>query len=238
MKPLFISDLHLDAATRPDKVQLFLQLLQAAPQRAGALYILGDLFEVWAGDDDPTAPGIIDALAQATRQGLNIHFMCGNRDLLVGRRFAQQTGVTRLPDPTVLELHGTRILLMHGDTLCTSDYAYQGYRYIANLRLVQSAFLALPLRLRQRATRGLRKGMRRPGRIVDVEPRAVLRALRRHQACTLIHGHTHLQGSHILTLDGVPAARYVLGDWYHQDCILEWQSGAPRFYRVAEWLAH
>ena len=171
METLFISDLHLDAA-RPAKVSLFSELLRAAPARARNLYILGDLFEAWAGDDDLREPHghILEALAQATQSGLSIGFMRGNRDLLVGETFARRTGCRLLPDPTVLQLDNQRVLLTHGDLLCTSDRGYQAYRRIATLRPLQAAFLTLPLKLRQRTTAGMRKGMHRPGRIIDADP--------------------------------------------------------------------
>lgn len=237
METLFISDLHVDAV-RPCKVALFGELLEVAPRRARALYILGDLFETWAGDDDRREPHgrILEALAQATGNGLVIYFMRGNRDLLVGDDFARRTGCRLLPDPAVLELDGERVLASHGDSLCTGDRGYQAYRRLANLRLAQATFLALPLSLRQRLTTGMRRHLHRPGRIVDVTPAAVDDALRRHQARILIHGHTHHEGSHIFELDGQPAARHVLGDWYRKDSLLTWHEDTFRLYRVREWL--
>lgn len=237
METLFISDLHVDAV-RPGKIALFEELLKVAPRRAHTLYILGDLFEAWAGDDDLREPHgrVLEALAQATGNGLVIYFMRGNRDLLVGNDFARRTGCHLLPDPAVLELDGERVLVTHGDRLCTDDRGYQAYRRLANLRLVQAGFLALPLSLRQRLVAGMRGHMHRPGRIVDVTSAAVAEDLRRHRARIIIHGHTHLEGSHELEIDGRPATRHVLGDWYGEDSLLAWNGGACRLYRVREWL--
>ncbi|MFN2308915.1 MAG: UDP-2,3-diacylglucosamine diphosphatase [Gammaproteobacteria bacterium] len=224
---LFISDLHLDAR-RPAVTALFLDFLaRLEPPRCTGLYILGDLFEAWIGDDndDPHDTGVIAALRAATRRGIPLWVMHGNRDFLLGEDFALACGCTLLADPARIELGGEPTLLMHGDTLCTDDRDYQQFRALVRDPGWQGQFLAKPLAERRQIAAGLRETSRlrsgeKPAEIMDVNPQAVCDALRRHGVRRLIHGHTHRPGIHTLNLDGQPAQRVVLGDWYTQGSVL------------------
>lgn len=226
MSILFISDLHLDDE-RPFITELFLQFLRGEARDAQALYILGDLFESWIGDDDdaPLAQRVQDALAQLSADGVALHFMAGNRDFLVGDAFAARSGVTLLADPTRIDLAGAPTLLMHGDTLCSDDLAYQQFRAQVRDPAWQQAFLAQPLAQRRafaaqaRAQSKLHTGAA-TAQIMDVTESAVHEALRCHGALRLIHGHTHRPARHRIDLDGQAAERIVLGDWYEQGSVL------------------
>lgn len=243
MTTLIVSDLHLCAA-RPDKLELFLGFLAAARQRARALYILGDLFEVWLGDDDstPPHPQVIAALAALSTAGITVAVARGNRDFLFGRRFAAATGATLLADYTVLELGGERALLTHGDLLCTRDVKYQRFRRIVRNPLVQAAFLALPLARRSRIARGTQAGTqasmqtKREG-IMDVDQDTVATLMRRYDVTLLIHGHTHRPAEHHFERDAAACRRIVLGDWYEQDSVLVCDERGQRAWRVTDWLA-
>jgi UDP-2,3-diacylglucosamine hydrolase len=226
---LFISDLHLDGA-RPDITAQFLDFLDREARRAQALYILGDLFEAWLGDDDPEPAGreIVAALRRLTDAGVPCYFMHGNRDFLVGRRFATETGCSLLEDGTLVDLHGERVLLMHGDVLCTADTNYQRLRRILRNPLVSFTLRHLPLAARRHLGRKLRAGSQEhvgstAAEIMDVTPDAVLETLRRAGVRTLVHGHTHRPAVHHFELDGQPARRIVLGDWHTQGSVLEWR---------------
>lgn len=217
---LFISDLHLDAK-RPDILALCLRFLRERAPRAQALYILGDLFEAWVGDDDdtPAYQAIQQGLRALSDSGTALFFMCGNRDFLVGNAFASATACRLLPDPSVIDLYGQPTLLMHGDSLCVADSAYQLLR--AQLRHPdwQALFLSKPLAERRRMALDLRRQSQQANQeknetIMDVSPDAVLQALREHGARRLIHGHTHRPAVHHLEVNGQPAERIVLADWY------------------------
>ncbi|MEI2680284.1 UDP-2,3-diacylglucosamine diphosphatase [Erwinia aphidicola] len=221
---LFIADLHL-CTEEPAITAGFLHFLRREAQHADALYILGDLFEAWIGDDDPN-PLHAD-VATALRQ-LNIpcYFIHGNRDFLVGKRFARAAGMTLLPQEQVLELYGRRVLIMHGDTLCTDDEGYQRYRQKVQQRWLQRVFLALPLFVRQRIARKMRNGSKQANRnkdlaIMDVNPQAVVDAMSRHQVPCLIHGHTHRPAVHALNINGLPAERLVLGAWHEEGSMIK-----------------
>ena len=222
---------------------MFIKLLQEAAGRQDALYILGDLFEAWAGDDDdtPPHPEIISALADFTRAGSSLFIMRGNRDFLLGRNFAAKTGGKLIDDPTVVELGGKKLLLMHGDTLCTGDIKYQIYRRIVNNRFTINLFLTVPFVLRRRIWHGIR-GMTRgtaPGKppsIVDVHQATVEKTMRKYRVHDLIHGHTHRQGVQEFLLDDQKARRYVLGDWYEGDSVLVASENGLRLMGVQEYL--
>lgn len=226
MTTLFISDLHLDAE-RPQIVDLFAGLLDGEARRAASLYILGDLFESWIGDDDDAA--LPARVAQATRAlrdaGVPVYFMHGNRDFLLGEDYAARAGMTLLADPAVIELGGERVLLMHGDTLCTDDVEYLKFRTLVRDPRWQQQFLARPLDERRAFAAQARGESRkhtstaRPD-IMDVNPHAVEAAMRAHGVRKLIHGHTHRPATHRFLLDGKSAERIVLGDWYEQDSVL------------------
>jgi UDP-2,3-diacylglucosamine hydrolase len=226
MSTLFISDLHLDES-RPQIVDLYLALLAGDARRADSLYILGDLFESWIGDDDDAA--LAQRVATETRalsdSGVPVYFMHGNRDFLLGVDYAARSGMTLLIDPTVATLAGERTLLMHGDTLCTDDVEYQKFRAMVRDPRWQQQFLARPL-VERRAFAAQARGESRKqtaeksAEIMDVNSGAVVAAMRAHGVRKLIHGHTHRPATHRFDLDGAPAERIVLGDWYEQDSIL------------------
>ncbi|OBS10300.1 UDP-2,3-diacylglucosamine diphosphatase [Acidihalobacter prosperus] len=223
---LFISDLHLDPE-RPEVIALFLAFLQDRATEAGALYILGDLFEYWIGDDDdrPGLAPVLDGLRALSAHGVPVHFMAGNRDFLVGERFAQSTGCTLLGDAHRIELLGQPALLLHGDTLCTDDLAYQQLRGMLRHPDWQHQFLSLPIAERRRQAESLRAESQSATRekaeaIMDVNAEAVAGCFREHDVPLLIHGHTHRPGRHELQVDGHARTRWVLGDWYHQGSVL------------------
>lgn len=230
---LFISDLHLDAA-RPDITGQFLAFLSRTARAAQALYILGDLFEVWIGDDDPEPDKarVMDALHELTRSGTACFVMHGNRDFLLGRKFCARTGARLLDDGTVVDLYGERVLLLHGDTLCTDDHSYQRLRRILRNPLSRAAFRVMSLAQRQRLARKLRAGSRahldtlstKMPDIMDVNADAVLRTFEHYHVRCMIHGHTHRPAVHSLQVGGNTVTRVVLGDWYTQGSVLRWDA--------------
>ncbi len=231
MARLFVSDLHLDAAS-PQAIEQFLGFLAGHAARAEALYILGDLFEAWIGDDDPepVRARVCDALGALTRGGVPCFVLHGNRDFLLGEGFSRRTGCVLLPDPVVAEIDGERVLLTHGDALCTGDPSYQELRSTVRDVRWQQRFLSLPLTVRQRLAERARAGSRaHTARVVphimDVDSGAVAAAYRATGARRIIHGHTHRPGIHETTLDGAPAYRIVLGAWYEQGSFLAAESG-------------
>lgn len=230
MATLFISDLHLDSA-RPDITGQALEFLEAETRGADALYILGDLFEAWVGDDDPEPEKrrVIAALRRLADAGLPCYFMHGNRDFLVGSGFAEASGCTLLADPTVVELYGTRVLLMHGDTLCTDDHEYQAFRQMVRNPAWQQVMLAKPLAERRMLAKHLRETSAasmagKSMEIMDVNQDAVVAAMREAGVYTLLHGHTHRPAVHRFEADGRDAVRIVLGDWYTQGSALSWDT--------------
>ena len=223
---LFISDLHLDP-DRPVITGLFFQFLENIAPSADALYILGDLFEVWLGDDDSSDfnSSIMSAIRRVSAAGAPVYFMHGNRDFLIGEQFAQQTGVTLLDDPYLLDLYGTPTLLMHGDSLCIDDHKYMAFRAKVRSREWQQAFLSQSVQERNRVVRGLREESReetaqKPAGILDVNPQEVEKTFRKHGVAQMIHGHTHRPDTHELDLDGTTATRIVLGDWGPKGSVL------------------
>jgi UDP-2,3-diacylglucosamine hydrolase len=228
-RTLLVSDLHLDGSM-PGIARQFLEFLRGDARQARALYILGDLFEAWIGDDDPDPAGreIIDALRDLTQSGVPCCLMHGNRDFLLGQQFTRETGCKLLPDGTVVELHGERVLLMHGDVLCTADTSYQRLRRTLRNPAVLWTLRHLPLETRRKLGRRLRAGSQMhtgstAAEIMDVTPAAVVDTMRAAGVRTLIHGHTHRPAVHELAIDGQPARRIVLGDWYTQGSVLEWR---------------
>ncbi|MGR8919149.1 MAG: UDP-2,3-diacylglucosamine diphosphatase [Gammaproteobacteria bacterium] len=243
MATLFVSDLHL-SAERPDKLELFERFVERARSAAEAVYILGDLFEVWLGDDDETPPhdAVLDALRALCDAGVEVHVAHGNRDFLFGRRFEQRTGARLLPDYAVVELNGERTLLTHGDLLCTRDVKYQRFRRVVRNPLVRRAFLATPLAWRQRIARRTQSGTRasmarKAEHIMDVEQSTVAAVMARHDASLLIHGHTHRPAMHEFEHDGRRRRRIVLGDWYEDDSVLVCDAAGERASSVREYLA-
>jgi UDP-2,3-diacylglucosamine hydrolase len=216
---LFISDLHL-APERPGAVALFRNFLRDRAPKADRLYILGDLFDAWIGDDDdqPPYPDIRAALRKLAESGTRCYVMHGNRDFLIGRDFARDTSCTLLDDPTLIDLTGTRILLMHGDLLCTDDLPYQRFRRRIRNPVVRRLFLWKSLAKRRAIAADYRRksGLataEKPEDIMDVSQQTVEDYMRRFRAERLIHGHTHRPADHFFALDAKSAARIVLAEW-------------------------
>ncbi len=235
---LFISDLHL-SAEQPGIALQFQRFLHQAAEHCEALYVLGDLFEVWAGDDDLDDPfhgQIAAALKKLSSGGTRIFLMHGNRDLLMGHGMEVACGATLLPDPTLIDLYGKPTLVSHGDRLCTDDHAYQAGRKQVADPAWQQQFLAQPLAARKAFIAQLRARSEhekhgKSHEIMDVNHDAVLGTLREHNYPNLIHGHTHRPGHHILHVDGHTCERWVLGDWEtranalrcHADGTISWE---------------
>ena len=227
-RALFISDLHL-TGERPAANEAFFDFLEREAPGAAALYILGDLFEFWVGDDDladPLNAIVAGFLANTAKAGTPVWLMQGNRDFLVAGEFCKAAGATLLPDPTVIDLFGTRTLLMHGDTLCTGDDAYQEWRRLCRSEAWQRPFLPEPLQARRSRMLELRAKSEtdkkaKPATIMDVSDEAVRIALRSHGCTRLIHGHTHRPAHHVVDVDGHACDRWVLHDWYSGGGYLE-----------------
>ena len=239
MPTLFISDLHLDAE-RPEITALFGRFIDEEARDANALYILGDLFEAWVGDDDPSDTGrfVAEKLAVLRATGVPVFFQRGNRDFLVRDDYAARAGVTILPDPAVVLLHGKPTLLMHGDLLCTDDVAYQQFRAQTRDPSWQAQFLAQPLAARlafaqqaraaSQARQAELQGQGTMEAITDVSPSTVHATLARYGVDTLIHGHTHRPAVHEFDVEGRACRRIVLGDWYEQGSVLRVDADGAR----------
>jgi UDP-2,3-diacylglucosamine hydrolase len=234
MTVLVVSDLHLDGA-RPEIARQFGEFLSARAARARALYILGDLFEAWIGDDDPDPHkrSVVAALKALSGAGTALFFMHGNRDFLLGSRFAEEVGGTLLTDPTVVEWHGRRALLTHGDALCTDDVPYQRLRALVREPIWQAQFLALSVAQRQALAEEARAGSKahtagQVPMLMDVNAGAVAEVFRATGLDTLIHGHTHRPGVYAHEVDGRRCTRIVTGDWYTQGSALSWDEQGLR----------
>jgi len=229
---LFISDLHL-SAQRPATIALFLEFLRKQAAQAEALYILGDLFEYWIGDDSAAQTDnqpIVQGLRTLTASGVPVSVMHGNRDFLIGSEFERLSGCHLLTEPATLTLYGETLLLMHGDTLCTDDVDYQKFRRMVRDPAWQQQFLAKSPAEREQMARNAREMSRtamtdKPPEIMDVNQGAVEAAIKHHGIYHLIHGHTHRPAQHTFILDGKPARRTVLGDWYEQGSVLRCEAG-------------
>jgi UDP-2,3-diacylglucosamine hydrolase len=229
MTTLFISDLHIDPG-QPQVIGQLLDFLRGEACHADALYILGDLFEAWVGDDDPSPEKhqVINALRVLSRKNqVACHFMRGNRDFLAGEVFSARSGCKILQDPTVIEIYGQRVLLMHGDTLCTDDIDYQTFRTLVRDPMWQQEFLGMSLEHRQAMAAKARDASRmhtadKPAEIMDVNEESVSDAMRAHGVRTLIHGHTHRPAIHEFQLNDTSVRRIVLGDWHTQGSVLRW----------------
>jgi UDP-2,3-diacylglucosamine hydrolase len=217
---LFASDLHLDSEA-PWAIDAFLAFLEGPARTADALYLLGDLFEAWVGDDDDDAANLraCDGIRRLTGAGTPVYVIHGNRDFLLGEAFEKRTGAKLLPDPVLVELHGVATLLSHGDVFCTEDPAYQDLRGIVRKRGWQRRFLSLPLAARRALASAARAGSkahteRQIPVLMDVNPDAVTSAMKATGARRLVHGHTHRPAIHKFEVEGVPAERVVLAPWY------------------------
>ena len=226
MATLFVSDLHLDDA-RPHIVELFERFCAGEACAADALYVLGDLFEAYVGDDDDATLNhrVASALRGVADAGVPVHFIAGNRDFLLSDDFAHRCGMDVLADGMLVDLYGTPTVILHGDVLCTDDTAYQAFRKQVRDPQWQAAFLARPLGERRAFAAQARDASRAHTSstdmaIMDVNPITVERALHEAEAARMIHGHTHRPAIHDFMLDGKPAQRIVLGDWYKQGSIL------------------
>ena len=238
MPSLFISDLHL-TEERPEANERFIAFLEEKARDAEALYILGDFFEYWIGDDDLAEPfnAVIAGLLQdISKKGVQVRLMHGNRDFLIGESFCTATGAKLLDDPVVESIQGEKTLLMHGDTLCTDDVEYQAWRRRARDPAFQAGFLAKSLPERRQAMLQMREKSKevvqgKTAEIMDVNDDAVREALRRHGVRRLIHGHTHRPGRHALEVDGKRCERWVLPDWYGRGGYVEVDRKGPRLVR-------
>lgn len=237
---LFISDLHL-SSERPDILRRFRRFMSEQAPSSAALYVLGDLFEYWAGDDalpdddlsGPAAAEVIAAFKAYTASGRSLHLLHGNRDFLLGSGFLSATGADLLPDSTVVEIGGEPTLLLHGDSLCTDDLAYQRFKAEVRSAAWQRAFLGRPLAERHAIMGRYRAESEKTKsgaaeQIMDVNPGAVSGAFRRFGVRRMIHGHTHRHAHHTLVVDGKRCERWVLPDWYERGGYLATENGRPR----------
>ncbi|MEQ9892619.1 UDP-2,3-diacylglucosamine diphosphatase [Pectobacterium aroidearum] len=227
MATLFIADLHL-SLHEPAITAGFLRFLRNDAIHADALYILGDLFDAWIGDDDPQPlhATIAAELYALHQRGIPCYFVHGNRDFLIGKRFAKQSGMTLLPTETVLDLYGQKILILHGDTLCTDDHHYQQFRRRVHNPFIQRLFLLLPLSSRVKIAAKMRatsqqENQKKSQQIMDVNHDAVLERLRHYQVKTMIHGHTHRPAIHQVNLGESYGRRAVLGAWHEEGSMIK-----------------
>lgn len=234
MTTLFISDLHLEPS-KPEIGEQFLGFLEGEAAAADALYILGDLFESWVGDDDPDPhyAAMKRALRELVDSGVPVFFMHGNRDFMVGEQFSEETGVTILDDPVSIELYGVRVLLSHGDALCIDDAHYQQVRLMTRNPAWQAMMRAKPLRERIEFAKNARQQSKAYSdsvdeEITDVNKDAVVGTFRNRNVDILLHGHTHRPAVHEVDLKGKTVKRIVLGDWYEQGSVVRWDENGPR----------
>lgn len=234
MATLFISDLHLEAE-RPDIGEQFLAFLAGPARVADTLYILGDLFEAWIGDDDPSPyyGDMKKALHELTSAGIPVFFMHGNRDFMIGEQFAAETGITLLDDPCTIEIHGEKVLLSHGDLLCTDDVEYQQVRTMTRNPDWKAMMMAKSVEersafARQARQQSLAHGDAMNEEIADVNQDAVANIISEYGVDILLHGHTHRPAVHPFHVDDRPVHRIVLGDWYEQGSMVEWDEDGPR----------
>ena len=238
MTTLFISDLHLEAG-QPRIGEQFLSFLEGEARDAEALYILGDLFEVWLGDDDPNPyyGQMKTALRKLVDAGVPVSFMHGNRDFSIGETFASETGVSILADPVVVNLYGQDVLLCHGDALCTDDVHYQQVRAMTRNPEWLAMMLAKTIEERiayalQARQESIARGESMSDEIMDVNQDAVVALLTDHGVDTMLHGHTHRPAVHEVDLGDHKATRIVLGDWYDQGSVVRWDENGPRLETI------
>ncbi len=244
MTTLFVSDLHL-SHQRPEKLALFEALMSGAAKKADAFYILGDLYDdFWIGCDDHHHPNqeIISILHEySNNESTKLFVMRGNRDFHLNQNFVNATGCILIKDPSEIFLGEKKVLLMHGDTLCTDDVKYQKWRRFITNPIIKWLYFIMPLGLRKRISHGVRgyaaeAVQKKAPEIIDVTENAVKTTMQKHGVETLIHGHTHRQAKHRINLCGNQATRFVLGDWFENDCILIHDNSGFRFERVADYI--
>ncbi len=235
MPALLISDLHL-SEDRPGITRAFFRFLENQAREVESLYILGDLFESWIGDDDPNpmVREVIGKLRSLSDSGVRLYFQHGNRDFLIGKRFAEETGCTLLPETHIAEIDGHRVVLLHGDTLCTADREYQRFRTLTRNKIVKAMLLKLPLKKRQQMAADLRaKSMsansNKAENIMDVTPEEVEKVLQESGVTTMIHGHTHRPDRHKHKL----GERVVLGDWNKSAWIARITGSGPELVKIS-----
>jgi UDP-2,3-diacylglucosamine hydrolase len=244
MTTLFVSDLHL-SSQRPEKLALFKKLMSGPAKKAEALYILGDLFDdFWIGCDDHHPPNqeVISILHDYANDKQTLLFiMRGNRDFHLNSEFSRATGCKLIDDPTEITLNGEKILIMHGDTLCTDDVKYQKWRRFITNPIIKWIYFIMPLTLRKRISHDVRSYaaeavQKKAPEIIDVTENAVIDTMEKFGVKTLVHGHTHRQARHKIDLSGTEATRFVLGDWFERDCVLVHDKTGFRFERVADYI--
>ncbi len=238
MSTLFVSDLHLEA-DRPDIGNQFIDFLRTDATEADDLYILGDLFEAWVGDDDPNShyANIKMAIRKVVDKGIPVYFMHGNRDFMIGRQFANETGVEILSDPYPVQMYGQKALLSHGDALCTDDTQYQRVRVMTRNPDWQASMLAKPLKERlliadEARRQSLEQTINKSMEIMDVNKDEVVRVIKKHGVDVLLHGHTHRPGVHDIDMGNRKAKRIVLGDWYTQGSVVRWDLRGPKLQQM------
>lgn len=231
---LFISDLHLDDH-HPQSAEIFFNFVRTYALTAQTIYILGDFFEVWVGDDEQSEfiERIKTSLQTLTKQGIKVYLMGGNRDFLLGKRFAQQTGCTLLADFTPINLYGSNVLLCHGDGLCTNDERHMIFRKYSHNKILKFLFLLLPLILRKKIGNRLRQNSKQHTKTLsiktmDVTNSAVHHEIRHHKANFIVHGHTHRPTAVDFKVDNLDCQRIVLGSWERQGCFLRWHDNGKK----------
>nr|VFK55492.1 MAG: UDP-2,3-diacylglucosamine hydrolase [Candidatus Kentron sp. TUN]VFK61621.1 MAG: UDP-2,3-diacylglucosamine hydrolase [Candidatus Kentron sp. TUN] len=240
MTTFLLSDVHL-SESRQKIVDTFLSFLNHGLCNTDTLYILGDLFDLWLGDNDTRPPhvSIVDALRRATESGVSINILHGNHDFLLGKTFQKRTGCRLLPDPSVIDLHGKQVLITHGDILCTDDIAYQKYRNRVHNPLYQRTFLTLPMKQRIMCAAFIQNKSKKAVQnksayIMDVNKNAVERMMLTHDVEYMVHGHIHRPAIHKVSLHNKTSTRIVLGDWYEKDSntVLVWEKDTFRLITV------
>lgn len=236
MSTILISDLHLDPS-RPHTLRAFLDLLESLSGRCDALYILGDFFEVWIGDDDDCTfnQQVVTALRHFTASGTPTWIMHGNRDFLLGAQFCKNSGCQLIEDPCLVDFYGRKVLLMHGDSLCIDDLEYMAFRAESRSQVWQDSMLALPIEQRRQLARQMRAeseqaNSNKSSSIMDVNQGEVIRQMQQFDTSLLVHGHTHRPMTHSLETNRGPGQRIVLGDWDSQGWLLEF--GADGDYEL------
>lgn len=243
-KTLFISDIHL-ICEREDITRHFLLLLENCNHQIDSLYILGDLFELWIGDDlkTPFISQITDSLMRVSQRGINIYLMRGNRDFLLGNQFATKAGATLLNDVEIVTIYQQKALLLHGDLLCTDDLNYQKSRRLMRNRFLQKLFLSLPLSIRERIANRIRKSSEQhmhglPLYFMDVNQATFFDYMKKYDCELMIHGHTHQPNIHKVTYDNKLLTRIVLSSWDHDPRILVWgNDGSKKLMTINELIA-